>query len=181
MVKIYTKTGDDGNTSLFGGERVRKDAARIEAYGTVDELNSVAGFAAAACTHDDISAMLREVQNALFVLGADLATPLSEDKVQVPRIGEQHVQALEMAIDTMEEKLEPIRFFILPGGSELGARIHLCRAVCRRAERSTVELAALETLNDHDVRYLNRLSDFFFVLARYANLSDGAPEIRWEQ
>lgn len=178
-MKIYTKTGDAGTTSLFGGERVRKDALRIAAYGTVDELNAFTGFAAASCGNPAIGEYLNEIQQVLFVLGSDLATPLDEANAKVPRVEERHVAWLERGIDALEAHLEPIRFFILPGGSDTAARLHLCRTVCRRAERETVALAAADRINPVDVQYLNRLSDFFFVLSRFANHADGAEEIRW--
>ena len=178
-MKIYTKTGDAGTTSLFGGERVRKDALRIAAYGTVDELNAFAGFAAVSCDDAVIREYLNEIQQVLFVLGSDLATPLEEANAKVPRVEARHVDRLEESIDALEAQLDPIRFFILPGGSDTAARLHLCRTVCRRAERETVALAAADRINPVDVQYLNRLSDFFFVLSRYANHTAGTEEIRW--
>lgn len=180
-MKIYTRTGDDGTTALFGGTRLRKDAVRIEAYGSVDELNSVLGLARATSRDARITAMIARVQNELFTLGSDLATPLDEAKVQVPRITDTHVAWLEAAIDELEGTLAPITYFILPGGSETAARLHLARTVCRRAERITVHLASMDAITPADVRYLNRLSDFLFVLARAANAADDTAEIRWEK
>ncbi len=180
-MKIYTRTGDDGTTALFGGTRLRKDAVRIEAYGSVDELNSVLGVARATSRNARITTMIATVQNMLFTLGSDLATPSDETKVQVPRIDDTHVAWLETAIDELEATLAPITFFILPGGSETAARLHLARTVCRRAERITVHLATIDTIRAADLRYLNRLSDFLFVLARAANAADGIDEIRWEK
>jgi cob(I)alamin adenosyltransferase len=179
-MKIYTKTGDAGLTSLFGGERVRKDALRIAAYGTVDELNAAIGFAMVTCADGEIRGMLTEIQNVLFVLGSDLATPLSEANAAVPRMEARHVAWLEQGIDALEARLEPIRFFILPGGSDTAARLHLCRTVCRRAERETVALDAADVINSIDIPYLNRLSDFLFVLSRFANRVAGADEVRWQ-
>ncbi len=178
-LKIYTKTGDTGQTSLFGGKRVRKDSARIEAYGTVDELNSFIGLTLTAELDAKLQTLLRSVQNDLFVLGSDLATPLEQDKTKAPRITEEHVRRLEKEIDIMQEQLAPLRTFVLPGGSEAAARIHICRTVCRRAERLTVETATRESINPENIKYLNRLSDFLFVLARRANLSANIPDIPW--
>ena len=178
-MNIYTKTGDTGNTSLFGGVRVRKDALRIAAYGDVDELNAFVGFAAVSCNDDAVRSFLNEIQQVLFVLGSDLATPLNEVNAKIPRIEARHVRWLEEGIDALDAQLEPIRFFILPGGSDTAARLHLCRTVCRRAERETVALAVSDDINPVDVQYLNRLSDFFFVLSRFVNRAAGIDEIRW--
>lgn len=178
-MKIYTRTGDDGSTSLFGGTRLRKDAARIEAYGAVDELNAVVGLARAASRDAALNAHLERIQNELFILGSDLATPFDEKNAKPPRVADEHVAWMEPAIDAVEETLEPIRFFILPGGCETAARLHVCRTVCRRAERRVVELAAIETISPTDIRYLNRLSDFLFVLARYANRLEGVADTPW--
>lgn len=180
-MKIFTRTGDDGTTALFGGTRLRKDAARIEAYGSVDELNSVLGLARASCGHAALTRIIARVQNELFTLGSDLATPLDARNTHVPRITATHVAQLEQDIDTLEATLTPIAFFILPGGSETAARLHLARTVCRRAERITVHLASMDTITDADIRYINRLSDLLFVLARAANARDGVEEIRWEK
>ncbi|MFA6234479.1 MAG: cob(I)yrinic acid a,c-diamide adenosyltransferase [Bacteroidota bacterium] len=179
-MKIYTKTGDGGETALFGGRRVGKDSARIEAYGTVDELNAFLGLAHAA-SPDEIAALIVAVQNELFVLGADLATPLDNRNAEVARIEDRHVAMLEERIDHMEEQLEPIRYFILPGGSEIAARLHVCRTVARRAERLIVHLSTMEEINEFDLHYINRLSDFFFVLSRYANQLQGRNDVRWQQ
>lgn len=179
-VKIYTKTGDQGKTALFGGRRVGKDSARIEAYGTVDELNAHLGFAAVPA-QPELAGILTGLQNELFVLGADLATPLDNKNVEVTRIERRHVEAMERRIDGVEEQLPPIRFFILPGGGETAARLHLCRTVARRAERLIVQLSTMEEINELDLQYINRLSDFLFVLARYANHLDARDDVRWEQ
>ncbi len=177
-MKIYTKKGDTGETSLFGGERVLKNALRIDAYGTVDELNSTLGFALTQDCSDYTRDKLNTVQNQLFVLGADLATPFSKE-VRIDRIQEEAVSYLELAIDEMEEKLPELRSFILPGGTPCGASLHLARTICRRAERLTVECSQNEEISDVAISYLNRLSDFLFVLARFENHESGKPETPW--
>ncbi len=180
-MKIYTRTGDDGMTALFGGRRVGKDSDRIEAYGTVDELNAQLGIARAASVFDDLSARIIHIQNDLFVLGADLATPLDLIQANIQRIEQRNIDRLEAEIDELDVQLEPIRFFILPGGHDAAAQLHMGRTICRRVERCIVHLAALEEINDHDVRYINRLSDYLFILARYANHLAGMPDVRWIQ
>jgi cob(I)alamin adenosyltransferase len=179
-VKIYTKTGDQGKTALFGGRRVGKDSARIEAYGTIDELNAFLGVAHATAPRE-IADLIATLQSELFVLGADLATPLDTKNADVARIEERHITAMEQRIDAVEERLEPIRFFILPGGGETAARLHVCRTVARRAERRIVHLATLEEINELDLRFVNRLSDFLFVLARFSNRLENREDIRWQQ
>lgn len=178
-MKIYTKKGDQGNTSLFGGTRVPKSSARIEAYGTVDELNSVVGLAASYSLSDKGTQWIKKVQEQLFVLGADLATPPSS-KTRINRIDEQAIIFLENAIDKMEEKLEPLKNFILPGGSQQGATLHMARTVCRRAERAAVTCSEQDEISELTIKFLNRLSDFFFVLARYENKQAGKPEENWK-
>ncbi len=178
-MKIYTKTGDRGDTSLYGGQRVPKDALRIEAYGTVDELNSVLGLARAENTDTHIDGILEAIQNDLFELGADLATPQSVERGKVTRMESRDVQGLEKVIDDLQERLKPLRSFILPGGSPVAARIHFARTVCRRAERTVVRLSRNEDIGDTVMIYLNRLSDLLFVLARYANARAGVPEVKW--
>ena len=178
-MKIYTKKGDGGTTSLFGGERVDKDSLRIEAYGTVDELNSQFGLVRAMKPAGEIDTLVRQLQEELFVLGADLATPHNEQSKNVPRIEQRHIDFLEGQIDRMDAQLMPLTTFILPGGSPIGAQLHVARTVCRRAERLTVRLRKEEVINAHTVVYLNRLSDLLFVLARYANKIDGASETPW--
>jgi cob(I)alamin adenosyltransferase len=178
--KIYTKTGDDGTTGLFGGGRVAKDSARIEAYGNVDELDSVIGLCASAPSYDWLTTMLHSIQEKLFVLGADLATPLeTRSNYDIPRIEESDATQLEHEIDEQVSALPPLKHFILPGGTELASRLHLARTVCRRAERSLVHLASLEEIGKHDVIFLNRLSDLLFVLARRANQLAGINDIEW--
>lgn len=181
-MKIYTRTGDKGATGLFGGDRVSKDNLRIEAYGTVDETNSVIGMARAVLPEKDhavIQAMLHRIQSELFVLGADLATPLTA-KVQVPRIEDAHVLTLENEIDQLESDLPPLKHFILPGGSQAASAIHLARTVCRRAERRTVSLQHEEALNEQAAVYLNRLSDLLFVMTRWLNNKAGVSEEAWK-
>lgn len=178
-MKIYTRKGDSGETSLFGGQRVSKDALRIEAYGSVDELNSVLGVVRAMKPTDEIDALVRQLQEELFVLGADLATPSDGQNKNIPRIEQRHIDFLERQIDRMDGQLTPLTTFILPGGSPIGAQLHVARTVCRRAERLTVRLSKKETVNALTVVYLNRLSDLLFVLARYANKIDGANETPW--
>jgi len=179
--KIYTKTGDKGETALSDGTRVAKDSARVEAYGTVDELNSVLGLARLHATGDEEAAIAR-IQNDLFDLGADLSRPHMErdDEAGYPvlRIVEAQVARLETEIDAMTAVLEPLRSFILPGGSALAAHLHAARTVARRAERLAVTLAAGEDANPVAIRYLNRLSDWCFTAARMANDS-GRADILW--
>jgi cob(I)alamin adenosyltransferase len=196
MPKIYTRTGDEGTTSLFGGDRVAKTHPRIDAYGTVDETNAHAGLARAHLARaaadgpptaeaPDADAVARlddvlaSVQDDLFVLGADLATP-QEAKPVVPRITETHVAALEAHIDAFEDDLPALKHFVLPGGTEAAATLHVARTVCRRAERLVVEVAHLEMINVQAGVYLNRLSDLFFVLARWANHAAGVSEATWQ-
>lgn len=178
-MKIYTKKGDTGDTSLFGGQRVSKSAERIEAYGTVDEVNSYVGLAASYDLSDKGTEHLRKVQELLFTLGADLATPPSS-KARIERIAEKDVKFLEDAIDEMEEELTPLKNFILPGGSQPGATLHIARTVCRRAERAAVACQKSDDISDECIKFLNRLSDFFFVIARYENKQAGVREESWE-
>ena len=179
-MKIYTKTGDDGTTGLFGGGRLSKASPRIEAYGTVDELNSIIGHAATIAMYP-IHAILSRIQIDLFVLGADLATPQeTKSNYAIPRIEQEEVDRLERTIDEQTEELPELRKFILPGGSDLAARLHVARTVCRRAERLLVHLESVQTMGHHDIVYLNRLSDLLFVLARRANQLSGVPDIEWD-
>lgn len=177
-MKIYTKTGDDGTTGLFGGGRVSKASARIECYGTVDELNSVIGLALAHGVSPDGSQFLGTAQNTLFVLGADLATPRGS-KAQVERVAEHHVEELEGWIDHLDAKLPPLKTFILPGGTPAASALHVARTVCRRAERLCVAASAETDLGPMAVQYLNRLSDFLFTLARWENSHAGMPDTPW--
>ena len=179
-MKIYTKTGDGGETSLYGGQRVSKDVIRVETYGTVDECNAVLGQATVLTEDSEARAVLTRIQGELFEVGADLATPLERGET-VPRVRPEETARLEAEIDRFEEELEPLRHFILPGGSAGGAALHQARAVCRRAERHLVTLEANEAINPEVGRYLNRLSDHLFVLARLVNHRAGAPETIWER
>lgn len=179
MVKIYTKTGDDGSTGLWGGDRVPKDAARIHAYGTVDECNAVIGVARTMlASNSELDTMLETVQNRLFAVGADLATP-GEKPPAIPRIHPDDSTVIEQWIDRLEEQLPPLKQFILPGGNPASAWLHLARTVCRRAERWTVSLIAADAAHKPAAVYLNRLSDFLFVAARYANHSAGISDRPW--
>ena len=179
-MKIYTKTGDRGDTSLFGGQRVPKDALRIEAYGTVDELNSVIGRVVAETPDKRINEILTAIQGELFALGADLATPRSASAKLVRRFEPKDAHVLERQIDGLEARIRPLKSFILPGGSPVAAQIHVARTVCRRAERAVVRLSRNEDIGDGITVYLNRLSDLLFVLARYANHVAGVPETKWK-
>jgi len=179
-MKIYTKTGDGGDTALFGGQRVPKDALRIEAYGTVDELNSILGIIRADGPGKELDPVLGTIQDQLFVLGADLATPRSLQKKGVLRIGIRETEYIEREIDRFDANLKPLKSFILPGGSPAAARIHFARTICRRAERAVVRLSRNEDIGDNCMMYLNRLSDLLFVLARYANQSVNVSEVKWK-
>jgi cob(I)alamin adenosyltransferase len=182
--RIYTRRGDGGETSLAGGQRVRKDAPRIECYGTVDELNSLIGRAreavAGAPDLAPLAAILLRVQHELFNLGSILATLPEDVHPRQPRVTANEIAQLEREIDAMNEGLSPLRSFVLPGGSRLNAELHVCRTVCRRAERLTVALAAREPVPPEAIEYLNRLSDALFVFSRWANLQLGAPETLWD-
>ncbi len=180
ITKVYTRSGDDGTTGLGGGQRVGKDSLRIEAYGTVDELNSVIGIALASGLNETIGAPLAAIQNELFHLGSDLCV-LEPDKARmpVPGIEERHVVALETLMDRLSEELSPLENFILPGGSAGAAQLHVARTVCRRAERLVVALSREEAVGAWTVRYLNRLSDALFVMARHENKRRGVPDVLW--
>lgn len=180
-MKIYTRSGDEGETALFGGRRVGKDSARIEAYGTVDELNAFLGYACARAGNDEIRSFLTDIQHELFLLGSDLATPIDSKNVNVTRIDEKNIRRLESLIDGLEEQLQSIRYFILPGGTETASGLHVCRTISRRAERCIVHLATIEEINELDIKYINRLSDLLFVLARFANHVAGQQDVRWKQ
>lgn len=177
-MKIYTKKGDSGQTSLFGGTKIMKNEDRIEAYGTVDELNSVIGMVLTHSLTKKGKGILQEIQHQLFILGADLATPQTK-KTKIERIGTPVIDQIEKWIDKLDEELSPLMNFILPGGSPAGALLHLARTVCRRAERKTVTLKENETITDECIIYLNRLSDLLFVMARYENLEAGVQETPW--
>jgi cob(I)alamin adenosyltransferase len=177
-MKIYTRTGDAGETSLFGGMRVAKDDTRIEAYGTVDELNSFIGLARVSWPKSPVDAELLQVQNDLFDIGAQLSAPGSARFGGVPV---DRVAALEAGIDQMERVLEPLRSFILPGGSVAAAHLHIARTVCRRAERLVVSLRDADEATKRTIAYLNRLSDYLFVAARSANAASGVADVIWSK
>ena len=179
-MKIYTKTGDEGETGLFGGARVSKASERVEAYGHVDELNSVIGLARSFGTQPDVDKLLHAIQNQLFQVGAELATvPKKIDKLSVPCVAEDHIAKLEQAIDQHESNLAPLTQFVLPGGAQASSALHLARCVCRRAERSVVGLAASESVRSLIIIYLNRLSDLLFVLARATNAQANIDDVPW--
>ncbi len=178
-MKIYTKTGDDGTTSLFSGGRVSKTHLRVEAYGTVDELNSVIGVARSLKPHSTTDEWLERIQRQLFHLGADLATPLDAKSEWVVRMDSATVELLEAGIDELTAQLPDLKNFILPGGSVAGAQLHVARTVCRRAERVVVALAEQEPIGDPVMNYLNRLSDLLFTLSRWENRQAGIPEDKW--
>jgi cob(I)alamin adenosyltransferase len=182
-MKIYTRTGDKGETALFGGGRVPKSHPRVEAYGTVDELNSALGVALAEITAPDLRARLALFQHDLFAIGANLATPLSGRgaRPKLPELPRRRIEEMEGWIDQAETVLEPLREFILPGGSRGAAQLHLVRTVCRRAERCVVALAQGEPVDDDVIRYLNRLSDLLFVFARLENAHAGVPDVVWQK
>lgn len=181
LSKIYTKTGDKGETALGNGVRVAKHSPWVNAYGTVDETNATVGLARQHAS-GDIDAALQRISNDLFDLGADLCTPDMHKDAEAAypplRMIAPQVLRLESEIDAMNARLTPLRSFILPGGSALAAQLHLCRTVCRRAERLVVELASMEEVNPEAVKYLNRLSDWFFVAGRIAN-NDGKDDVLW--
>jgi cob(I)alamin adenosyltransferase len=180
--RIYTKAGDKGETGLAGGQRVPKDARRIECYGTVDELNAFAGMACVSAQEKlpALAAILRRVQHELFNLGSILATRPEDVHPKQARITAVEISKLESEIDAMNAGLAPLRSFVLPGGSRLNTELHACRTICRRAERIAVALAREEEVPPEAVQYLNRLSDAFFVWSRWANHELGVPEVLWE-
>jgi cob(I)alamin adenosyltransferase len=180
--RIYTKTGDQGQTHLAGGQRVSKDSLRIECYGTVDELNAFTGMAAisAAESVPSLAPILRRVQHELFNLGSILATKPEDVHPNQARVTEIEIRQLETEIDRMNPVLAPLRSFVLPGGTRLNTELHACRTICRRAERIAVALAREEPLPPEAIQYLNRLSDAFFVWSRWVNHMLGVPEVLWE-
>lgn len=178
--KIYTKTGDDGTTGLFSGERVKKSAPRVATYGTVDELNSLLGAIRAHAKEGTLSQTLERIQHTLFRVGAELATPGKAPR-DVPSLDAKETAWLESEIDRMEASLPPLKTFILPSGSSSGSYLHYARAVARRAEREAVALSLREPVRKDVLAYLNRLSDFLFVLARSVNQQAGSPEVPWKK
>lgn len=181
LTKIYTRQGDEGFTSLSGGQRVPKDSLRVAAYGTVDELNSALGIALASGLAERLAGVLPGIQNELFHLGSDLSF-LEDDKAKypVPQIRAQHIEQLESLIDELTAVVGPLQNFILPGGSPGSAYLHLARTICRRAERDVITLANSEPVGTYVIQYLNRLSDALFVMARYENHACGIPEPLWD-
>lgn len=182
--KVYTKGGDQGQTSLIGGDRVSKAAPRIEAYGTVDEINATLGLVRTAlessAAGEHLIPIIHRVQNELFNLGAELATPDPARRAKLPRVEQRHVDQLEHDIDALNDELPALTSFVLPGGGAASAHFHLARTVCRRGERQIVALGELEDLGELAVTYLNRLSDALFVFGRWAALKDGRPEPLWQ-
>jgi cob(I)alamin adenosyltransferase len=184
MTGIYTRSGDGGDTGLFGGGRVSKDHPRVVAYGSVDELNANVGMAVVAVKTAVLRARLESIQHDLFAVGGDLATPVPTEgrkRPEIPGIPTERVPEMEAWMDQAQESLPPLREFILPGGSPGAAALHLCRTVCRRAEREVVALAAHEEVDPDIVRYLNRLSDLFFSMAREENAAVGCDDVVWRK
>jgi cob(I)alamin adenosyltransferase len=189
ITRVYTRTGDQGDTALVGGQRVPKDALRIEAYGTTDELNAIVGIVrtfneerlADGERHRWLDEVLRRIQNQLFDLGSELATPPGAEYEGMFRLGEAEVKGLEELMDECQKDLEPLRSFTLPGGGRINAFLHQARTVCRRAEREVLRLSRVEPINEWDLKYVNRLSDTFFVLGRWAAKHMGEREYLWER
>ena len=189
ITKVYTRSGDRGETGLVGGKRVPKDSPRIEAYGTIDELNSIVGLARAfneeqLDRHDGhrfLDLTLRQIQDELFDLGSELATPPDFFKEGMYQVGERQVKKLERLIDECQKDLQPLKSFVLPGGGKIGAYLHQCRTVCRRAEREILRLSRVEELSEWPLKYLNRLSDLFFVLSRWISKHKGESEYLWQR
>ncbi|MFZ5947051.1 MAG: cob(I)yrinic acid a,c-diamide adenosyltransferase [Stygiobacter sp.] len=182
-MKIYTKTGDKGETSLFGGKRVWKDDLRISAYGTIDELNAQLGVAITEIKNKELIEILKSIQSELFSVCSDLATPFENEPKNfvIPRIDEKYINKIEKLIDEIEFKLPELKNFILPGGTKGAANLHLARTICRRAEREIVSLKKVEKINPLIEVYINRLSDFLFVLARYENHIENVSDIVWQK
>lgn len=180
-MKIYTKTGDKGETGLFGGERVSKHSTRLDAYGTVDELNSFLGLAILEVNNQEIKSIIKEIQQKLFVVGSDLATPQTEknQKLKITRTPDEYIDETERLIDKFESQLDELKNFILPGGSKGSALLHICRTIARRAEREIVALKNTEEIGNNIVIFLNRLSDLFFVLSRFENKYSNIPDTKW--
>ena len=184
-MKIYTKTGDKGETSLYGGTRVSKAAARVESYGTLDELNALIGLAKSEISDEKVLSQLQKIQFDLFTVGSEAATPtdkmlLANGKNRLDlMISEKEITELELWMDDFDAELEPLRFFILPSGGKAAATVHVCRTVCRRAERAMVFLNETEEVRPELIKYLNRLSDYLFILARYISKISGEKEDYW--
>ena len=189
ITKVYTRTGDKGETALVGGKRVPKDSPRIDAYGTIDELNSIVGLARVfneeklntGDAHRFLDLALRQIQDELFDLGSELATPDDFSYDGMYRVSEREVKKLEELIDGCQKELGPLKSFILPGGGRIGAYLHQCRTVCRRAEREILRLSRAEPLSEWPLKYVNRLSDLFFVLSRWISKQTGEQEYLWQR
>jgi cob(I)alamin adenosyltransferase len=189
ITRVYTRTGDQGETALVGGKRVPKDSLRVEAYGTIDELNSVVGIArtfneekiVAGEAHRFLDLVLRQIQDELFDLGSELATPPESFRKGMYRVGEQELKKIEQLIDECQKELGTLPSFVLPGGGKIGAYLHQCRTVCRRAERAILRLSRTEELGEWPLKYLNRLGDLFFVLSRWINKQTSEPEYLWQR
>ena len=189
ITRVYTRTGDRGETALVGGKRVPKDSLRIEAYGTIDELNSIVGLARAfneekladGEAHRFLDTLLRQIQDELFDLGSELATPPDFFQEGMYRVSESEVKKIEQLIDECQKELEPLKSFVLPGGGRIGAYLHQCRTVCRRAEREILRLSRAEELSEWPIKYVNRLSDLFFVLSRWISKKTGKDEYLWQR
>ena len=189
ITKVYTRTGDKGETALVGGKRVPKDSPRIDAYGTIDELNSIVGLARvfneeklnAGDAHRFLDLALRQIQDELFDLGSELATPDDFSYDGMYRVSEREVKKLEELIDECQKELGPLKSFILPGGGRIGAYLHQCRTVCRRAEREILRLSRVAPLSEWPLKYVNRLSDLFFVLSRWISKQTGEQEYLWQR
>jgi cob(I)alamin adenosyltransferase len=189
ITKVYTRTGDRGETALVGGKRVAKDSPRIDAYGTIDELNSIVGLARvfneesrdAGEAHQFLDEALCRIQDELFDIGSELATPPEFFKPGMYRVGDEEVKRLEKLMDKCQQDLTPLNSFVLPGGGRIGAYLHQCRTVCRRAEREILKLSRTEEVNPTLIKYVNRLSDLFFVLSRWISKQTGEPEYLWQR
>lgn len=189
ITRVYTRTGDRGETSLVGGKRVPKDSPRIDAYGTIDELNSIIGLARvfneenleAGEAHHFLDEVLCKIQDELFDLGSELATPPESFQQGMFRISQTEIRNIEKLIDKCQENLQPLESFILPGGGRVGAYLHQCRTVCRRAEREILRLSRQETISEWPLKYVNRLSDLFFVLSRWISKETGEREYLWQR
>lgn len=189
ITRVYTRTGDRGETSLVGGKRVPKDSPRIDAYGTIDELNSIIGLARvfneenleAGEAHHFLDEVLCKIQDELFDLGSELATPPESFQQGMFRISQTEIKNIEKLIDKCQENLQPLESFILPGGGRVGAYLHQCRTVCRRAEREILRLSRQETISACPLKYVNRLSDLFFVLSRWISKETGEREYLWQR
>ena len=189
ITKVYTRTGDRGETALVGGKRVAKDSPRVETYGVIDELNSVVGLArvfneedrSAGEAHEFLDEVLCQIQDELFDLGSELATPPEFFATGMYRVSDEEVKRLEKLMDRCQKDLEPLKSFVLPGGGRIGAYLHQCRTVCRRAERDILRLSRSEEVNPTLLKYVNRLSDLFFVLARWISKQRGESEYLWQR